>query len=57
MAIKYQDPLCLNGYNSKKFNEQRKIKHPLFYVQYHQFKNAMMERKQKESIKNENESN
>ena len=57
MATKYQDPLCLNGYNSKKFNEQRKIKHPLFYVQYHQFKNAMMERKQKESIKNENESN
>ncbi|MFW9930328.1 MAG: hypothetical protein ACFFD1_13110 [Candidatus Thorarchaeota archaeon] len=57
MATKYQDPLCLNGYNSKKFNEQRKIKHPLFYVQYHQFKKAMMEKRQKESIKKENESN
>jgi DNA primase large subunit len=57
MAIKYQDPLCLNGYNSKKFNEQRKIKHPLFYVQYHQFKKIMMEKRQKESIKKENESN
>lgn len=56
MATKYQDPLCLKGYNSKKFNEQRTIKHPLFYVQYHQYKKAMMEKKQKESIKKENES-
>ncbi|TFG02712.1 MAG: hypothetical protein EU542_04375 [Promethearchaeota archaeon] len=56
-AAKYDDHLCLKGYMSKKYNEQRAIKHPLFYVQYHQFKRSMMKNKQKESNKKENESN
>jgi len=57
MAAKYEDPLCLKGYMSKKYNEQRTIKHPLFYVQYYQFKRSMMKNKQKISNKKENESN
>ncbi len=52
MASKYNDPLCLNGYMSKQYNEQRSLKHPLFYVQYHQFKKSRIEKKQKEEIDN-----
>ena len=57
MATKYGDPLCLNGYKSAKYNEVRAIKHPLFYVQYHQFKRSVMKNKQTLSDKKENESN
>ncbi len=57
MASKYQDPLCLEGYLSRKYNEQRKIKHPLFYVQYHQFKRSRINKKQKLSNEKEYESN
>ena len=31
MAEKYKDNLCLEGYYSKKFDAEKKIKHPLFY--------------------------
>jgi len=37
MANKYKDKLCLDGYFSKKLQEQRQISHPLFYIQYKQF--------------------
>jgi len=37
-AEKYKDELCLKGYYSKKLDETRKIKHPLFYVSFNQFK-------------------
>ena len=39
-AAKYKDKLCLEGYYSKKLNEQRLIAHPLFYVQFKQFKSS-----------------
>ncbi|MFX0153724.1 MAG: hypothetical protein ACFE9Q_04275 [Candidatus Hodarchaeota archaeon] len=32
MASKYKDKLCLEGYFSKKLQEQRQISHPLFYI-------------------------
>ncbi|MFW9971098.1 MAG: hypothetical protein ACFFDF_12965 [Candidatus Odinarchaeota archaeon] len=37
MANKYKDKLCLDGYFSKKLQEQKQISHPLFYIQYKQF--------------------
>lgn len=37
MATKYEDKLCIDGYFSNKLQEQRKISHPLFYIQYKQF--------------------
>ncbi|MFX1414596.1 MAG: hypothetical protein ACFFA2_12270 [Promethearchaeota archaeon] len=37
MAIKYKDDLCLNGFTSKKDKLNKKITHPLFYLQYKQF--------------------
>ncbi len=46
MATKYGDKLCTDGYFSNKLQEQRKISHPLFYIQYKQFV---------ESIKNTSE--
>ncbi|MBD3196688.1 MAG: hypothetical protein GF317_16650, partial [Candidatus Lokiarchaeota archaeon] len=39
MAKKHNDKLCLEGYYSKKLDEQKKIKHPLFYVQFNKYKN------------------
>ncbi|UCC19114.1 MAG: hypothetical protein JSV62_13590, partial [Promethearchaeota archaeon] len=41
MMIKYKDKLCIEGYFSKKLQEQRKISHPLFYIQYLQFINTI----------------
>ncbi|MHA1106163.1 MAG: hypothetical protein ACTSPN_10670 [Promethearchaeota archaeon] len=38
MAKKYKDKLCLDGYYSKKLDSQRKIQHPLFYVQLKQYR-------------------
>jgi len=37
-ASKYKDDLCLNGYHSKKLDEDKKISHPLFYVKFNQYK-------------------
>ncbi|MFX1419832.1 MAG: hypothetical protein ACFE9N_13015 [Promethearchaeota archaeon] len=37
MMNKYKDKLCIEGYFSKKLQEQRKVSHPLFYIQYMQF--------------------
>ena len=45
MATKANDALCLEGYFSKKNNEQRKISHPLFYVRYKQFVNSLKTKK------------
>ena len=38
MAIKYKDEICIKGYYSKKAEAQKKITHPLFYVQLKQFR-------------------
>jgi len=51
MASKYKDKLCLEGYFSKKFNTQKKISHPLFYVQLNQFRTS----KKDKNIKNSNQ--
>ena len=40
-AKKYKDELCLKGYFSKKYDVQKKISHPLFYVQFTQFVSAV----------------
>jgi DNA primase large subunit len=47
-AKKYKDKLCLKGYFSKKYDIQKKISHPLFYVQFTQFVSAV-KRKNTES--------
>ena len=39
MAKKYKDKLCLEGFLSKKLNEQKYITHPLFYVKFNQYQN------------------
>ncbi len=51
MATKYKDKLCLEGYYSKKLDSQRKIQHPLFYVQFKQYR----KHKPKEEVKTKNE--
>lgn len=38
MASKYKDELCVNGYYSKKMDLEKKIKHPLFYIQFKKFR-------------------
>lgn len=45
MAKKYKDKLCLKGYFSKKYDVQKKISHPLFYVQFTQFVSAVKKKK------------
>ena len=40
MASKFKDGLCLKGYYSKKKKLEQKIKHPLFYIQYKQYKTS-----------------
>ncbi len=40
LASKYKDELCLKGYYSKKKDSEQKIKHPLFYIQYKQYKTS-----------------
>jgi len=39
MAKKFKDKLCLEGFLSRKFNEQKFITHPLFYVKFNQYQN------------------
>lgn len=60
LAKKYKDKLCLEGYHSKKLDMDKKIKHPLFYIQYHQFVSQLRnnssdddDNNKKESIQNE----
>jgi DNA primase large subunit len=55
MAKKYKDKLCLEGYFSKKYDEQRKISHPLFYVQFTQFVSAMKKKYEESNQKQKNE--
>ena len=37
MAKQYKDKLCLEGFLSRKLNEQKFITHPLFYVKFNQY--------------------
>ncbi len=46
-AKEYHDKLCLEGYHSKKYDEQRKIQHPLFYLQMKQYQKFKPKVKQK----------
>jgi DNA primase large subunit len=46
-AKEYNDNLCLEGYHSKKYDEQRKIQHPLFYLQMKQYQKFKPKVKQK----------
>ena len=39
MAKNYKDKLCLEGFLSRKLNEQKFITHPLFYVKFNQYQN------------------
>ena len=39
MAKKFKDKLCLEGFLSRKLNEQKFITHPLFYVKFNQYQN------------------
>ncbi|MBD3340560.1 MAG: hypothetical protein GF353_15740, partial [Candidatus Lokiarchaeota archaeon] len=36
-AEKYKDELCIDGYYSKKYEEQKKISHPVFYFQFKKY--------------------
>ena len=40
MAKNYKDKLCLEGFLSRKLNEQKFITHPLFYVKFNQYQNS-----------------
>ncbi len=40
MATKYKDEICINGYYSKKKDENVSIRHPMFYVQLKQFRSS-----------------
>ncbi len=53
MAQKHNDKLCLDGYFSKKNNKQKKISHPLFYVQFKQYHSAKLKNKDKIQEKND----
>ena len=55
MAKKYKDELCLNGYFSKKHDIQKKISHPLFYVQFTQFVSAKKKKNEERYQKSNNE--
>ena len=55
MAKKYKDELCLKGYFSKKYDVQKKISHPLFYVQFTQFVSAMKKKYEESNQKQNNE--
>ena len=39
-AEKFKDELCLKGYYSRKTDEQRKISHPLFYIQMKEYRGS-----------------
>ncbi|MHA1804813.1 MAG: hypothetical protein ACTSU4_09835 [Promethearchaeota archaeon] len=39
-AKHYDDPICLKGYYSKTYQEQRTIRHPLFYVQIKNYRSS-----------------
>ena len=53
MAMKYKDELCLEGYFSKKLDSQKKIQHPLFYVQIKQYRKHRPKEEVKTKNKNE----
>ncbi|MHA1671657.1 MAG: hypothetical protein ACTSV5_13945 [Promethearchaeota archaeon] len=53
MAKKYKDKLCLDGYYSKKLDSQRKIQHPLFYMQLKQYRKHKPKEEVKAKKKNE----
>jgi DNA primase large subunit len=55
MAKKYNDVLCLNGYFSKKYDVQKKISHPLFYVQFKQFVSAVKKKYEESNQQSNNE--
>ncbi|MFX1497257.1 MAG: hypothetical protein ACFFBH_07005 [Promethearchaeota archaeon] len=53
MAIKYKDELCIDGFTSKKDNINKKITHPLFYLQYKQFISSIKSNKSQLKRKDE----
>ncbi|MHA1291710.1 MAG: hypothetical protein ACTSQJ_03465 [Promethearchaeota archaeon] len=48
-AKKYKDKICLEGYYSKKLDMQKKISHPLFYVQIKQYRSSKNKNKNKKN--------
>lgn len=53
MAMKYKDKLCLEGYYSRKLDSQKNIQHPLFYVQFKQYRKYKPTEEVKTKNKNE----
>lgn len=51
LATKYKDDICLNGYYSRNLDEQKKIAHPLFYLQLKQFRSSKNRNKAKNKSK------
>ncbi len=51
MAKQYKDTLCLEGYFSNKLAVQKQISHPLFYVQFNQFKSSKRNFVKNETLK------
>jgi len=52
-AKKYDDELCLEGYYSKKQEEQKQIQHPIFYVQLKQYRSNKTKKTSKKTDKSE----
>jgi len=55
MANQYKDVLCLDGYYSRKLLVQKQISHPLFYVQYKQFKSSIKPKPEEKKSDERNE--
>jgi DNA primase large subunit len=55
MAEKYKDELCLDGYYSRKTEEQKKISHPLFYIQIKQYRTSRPQNTPNTQARNEND--
>ena len=54
MANKYKDKLCMDGYFSKKLNEQKQISHPLFYSTLKQKRDLIKSKPEKTNLNEKN---
>lgn len=54
-ANESKDGICLKGYYSKKLDTQKKLSHPLFYIQLKQYRNSMKNKANKTKIEKEDE--
>ncbi len=54
-ANESKDEICLEGYYSKKLDTQKKLSHPLFYIQLKQYRNSTKNKANKTKIEKKDE--